>query len=139
MKYPRDEERDVKREGITRLDNIYADILNDGVDLLPEKRGRHVVDVIDALCVLRREGRCGRHGVAAMDGNDLLVRLEAPVRTCVSHSLINSPDLINATGMAIASREGFIDIRSARAIRAGNHQHSSRGHFVQVVGGCQWQ
>jgi len=68
---------------LTRLDNINPNVLNDGVDLFPEKRGRYEVDVIDPLCVLRRESRRGRHGIATMCGNHLLVCFEAAVEDVV--------------------------------------------------------
>jgi hypothetical protein len=37
------------------------------------------MNVIDARGILGRQRRRGRHGVAAMGGDDLLVRFEAPV------------------------------------------------------------
>lgn len=61
----------------TSLDNINTNILNTGLNLLSHKLGGNDVDGLDALGVLRREGRGGRHGVAAMGGDDLLVRLES--------------------------------------------------------------
>lgn len=61
----------------TGLDDVYPDVVEAGVDLLPQERGRHRVDVIDAQGVLGRQRRRGRHGVAPMGGDDLLVRLEA--------------------------------------------------------------
>ncbi len=75
-----------RQEGLgrlTRLDNINPDILNDGVNLLSEKLGRHEVNVVDPLCVLRRESRRGRHGIAAVGGNHLLVCFEAAARDMV--------------------------------------------------------
>jgi hypothetical protein len=62
---------------LTGLDNINTNILNAGFNLLSHKLGGNDVDGLDALGVLRREGRGGRHGVAAMGGDDLLVRLES--------------------------------------------------------------
>lgn len=61
----------------TCFDDINADVLNAGVNLLADKRGRRVVDVIDALCVLRRQCRRRRHGIAAVCRNHFLVGLEA--------------------------------------------------------------
>lgn len=61
----------------TSLDNINTNILNTGLNLLSNKLGRNDVDGLDALSVLRREGRGGRHGVAAMSGDDFLICLES--------------------------------------------------------------
>lgn len=68
---------DADTRRLTRLDNINTNILNTGFNLLSHKLGRNDVDGLDALGILRREGRGGRHGVAAMGGDDLLVRLES--------------------------------------------------------------
>lgn len=64
----------------TSLDDLHADVVEAGVDLLPQERGRHRVDVVDALGVLGRQRRRGRHGVAAVGRDDLLVCLEAAAR-----------------------------------------------------------
>lgn len=61
----------------TSLDDVDPDVVEAGVDLLPQERRRHRVDVIDALGVLGRQRRRRRHGVAPVGGDDLLVRLEA--------------------------------------------------------------
>lgn len=37
------------------------------------------MNAVHAECILCRQSRCGRHGIAAMGGNDLLVSLEASV------------------------------------------------------------
>lgn len=61
----------------TCLDDINADVLNAGINLLADKSGRRVVDVIDALRVLRRQcSRC-RHSIAAVSRNHFLIGLEA--------------------------------------------------------------
>jgi len=65
---------------VTGLDNVHADIFNDRVDLFPQKLRRHEMDVVDPFGVLRRQGRRGRHGVAAMGGDHLLIRFEATMR-----------------------------------------------------------
>lgn len=62
----------------TGLDDVYPNVVEAGVDLLPQERRRHRVDVVDAQGVLGRQRRGGRHGVAPVGGDDLLVRLEAP-------------------------------------------------------------
>lgn len=70
----------------TGLDDVDAHILETGLDLLLDKVGRDGVDVLDAEGVLGRQGRGGRHGVAAMSGEDLLVRLESAGTTRPSAS-----------------------------------------------------
>lgn len=69
---------------LTRLDNINTNILNAGLNLLSNKVGRNDVDSLDALGVLRSEGRGGRHGVAAMSGDDLLVSFKSATSEKVS-------------------------------------------------------
>ncbi len=64
---------------LTRLDNIHANVLHHGVNLSPHKVGRHDVHVRDAFCVLHRERRRRRHGVALMRREHLLVRLQAAI------------------------------------------------------------
>jgi hypothetical protein len=64
-------------ELLTGLDNIGFYVPEHGVNLLPHKLGRHMVDAIYARGVLRRQGRGGRHGIAAMGRDDLLIRLQA--------------------------------------------------------------
>ena len=110
----------------TCLDNIHPDILNNGVDLFPQKLGRHQMDAVDPLCVLRCEGRRGRHGIAAMGRDDLLVCLEAAVnRWCKSsHTLTQTANL--ARQLRVTREE---NIRSARAVGAGNYKHPSRSHL----------
>lgn len=85
----------------TGLDDVYPDVVEAGVDLLPQERRRHRVDVVDAQGVLGRQRRGGRHGVAPMGGDDLLVRLEAPGE--VSHVSVSEswPDRTRVT------RDGF--------------------------------
>lgn len=61
----------------TGLDDVYPDVVEAGVDLLPQEGGRHRVDVVDAQGVLGRQRRRRRHGVAAVGRHDLLVCLEA--------------------------------------------------------------
>lgn len=63
---------------LTRLDDVGADILNTRLDLLGHKVSRHDVDALNAEGVLRRESRGGRHSVAAMRGDDLLVGFKSP-------------------------------------------------------------
>ena len=68
---------------LTRLDNIHPNVLNNSIDLFPQKLGRDMVNIVNPLRVLGRERRCGRHGIAAMGGDDLLVCLETAVRDTV--------------------------------------------------------
>lgn len=42
----------------------------------------------DTLCVLRSQGRCRRHGIAAMRSNDLLVSFKTPDVTGLVNKLI---------------------------------------------------
>ncbi len=120
----------------TCLHNIYADILNDGVDLLSQKLGRYELDAVDPLCVLRREGRRGCHGIAAMRGNDLLVGFEAAVNTlCKSHThTLTHSNNLNPKRQSCGWEVG--NLRSARAVRAGNYQHPSRDHLEQNAQVC---
>ncbi len=69
------------REGelLTRLDHVNANVLHHGVNLPPDKLGRHDVHARDALCVLHRERRRRRHGVALMRRENFLVRLQASI------------------------------------------------------------
>lgn len=68
----------------TGLDDVHPDVVETGVDLLPQEHGRHRVDVVDAQGVLGRQRRRGRHGVAAVGGDDLLVRLEAAAQVAIT-------------------------------------------------------
>lgn len=61
----------------TSLHDVHRDILHDSLDLALHEPRRHDMHTLDARRVLLRQGRRGRHGVAPMGGNDLLVRLEA--------------------------------------------------------------
>ena len=61
----------------TCLDDISANILDASINLLPDKCGRHDMNVSHAEGVLRGESRGGREGVAAMCGDDFLVCFEA--------------------------------------------------------------
>lgn len=63
----------------TSLDDVDADVVEAGVELLLQELGRDLVDGVDALGVLGRQGGRGCHGIAAVGGDDLLVRLETPV------------------------------------------------------------
>lgn len=109
----------VSRLGLTRLDHVHTNILDDSINLLLQKLGRHVVNIVHGLRVLRREGCRGSHGVAAVGGDDLLVCLEAAAETrCVSYLAVN---LITQTRSKDAKKG---HVRSARAVRAGNYQHS---------------
>lgn len=64
---------------LTSLDNVDANIIEDCVDLLHEKFRWDVMYIVDTLCILRRQCRRGRHGIAAMGSDDFLVSLEATV------------------------------------------------------------
>lgn len=80
----------------TGLDDVYPDVVEAGVDLLPQERRRHRVDVVDAQGVLGRQRRRGRHGVAPVGGDDLLVRLEAAgvvSHVSLSHARSDSRDV----------------------------------------------
>lgn len=72
---------------ITGLDDIGPDVAETGVDLLSHERRRHFVDAMDALCVLRRQGCCRRHGIAAVRCDDLLIGLETPENASVSKQI----------------------------------------------------
>jgi hypothetical protein len=60
----------------TSLDNINSDIINTGIDLLPQERGRCMMYVEHFLGALRCECGCGSHCIAAMCCYDFLVCLE---------------------------------------------------------------
>ena len=87
-----------------------------------------MVDIIDPPRVLRRESRSGRHGVAAMGSDDLLVGLEASVGKAVS--VITG----QTTTRGKEGIKGGDNKRSARAIRASDDQHSSRTHTSRLSG-----
>lgn len=74
---PMQHQRDEGEFGIvvvsTDLNDVDADIIETGVDLLGDECGRDVVDIGHALGVLRGQCRCRGHGVALMCGDDLLV------------------------------------------------------------------
>lgn len=61
----------------TCLDNIRSYIIEYGIDLLPHKLRRDVMDIIYTGSVLRGQRGRSRQGVAAMGGDDSLVGLEA--------------------------------------------------------------
>lgn len=67
---------DVERE-FTSLDNIYPDVRHNSINLLPKKLGGDMVYAVHAEGVLGCEGCGGRHGVAAVGGDDFLVCFQA--------------------------------------------------------------
>lgn len=62
---------------LTCLDDIDTYILYTSIDLLGHKFGGNDMNALDALSILRSEGRGGRHGIAAMGSNDFLIRLKS--------------------------------------------------------------
>lgn len=68
-------QKEKKKKRLTCFDDIHADILNAGFNLLPHKLGRDIVYSLDACCVLHRQRRRRRHGVASMSRQDFLVSL----------------------------------------------------------------
>lgn len=88
----------------TGLDDVYPDVVEAGVDLLPQERRRHRVDVVDAQGVLGRQRRRRRHGVAPVGGDDLLVRLEAAGE--VSHVSVSEPWPVDPWGHGWVPRFG---------------------------------
>lgn len=65
---------------------------------------------IDTLGILCSQGGCGGHSIAAVCGNHLLVSFEPTSNACISFT---APRLLNV-----------LHSRSARAVRASNHQYS---------------
>lgn len=63
----------------TRFDNIHPNILHHRINLLPQEARWHKMDVVDALSILGCKGRRGRHCIAAMSCEDLLVGFETAV------------------------------------------------------------
>lgn len=94
----------------TGLNDINPNILHTSINLLLHEFRRYFVDSADALRVLRSEGGCGGHCIAAMGCNDLLVGFEPAVRSALVAKL--------------AEHVAAPDSRSARAVRAGYHQHA---------------
>lgn len=66
---------------LTRLQHISTNVVQAGLDLLLHEVGGDDMYILDALGVLRRQGRGRRHGIAAMSGDDLLVGFEATLVT----------------------------------------------------------
>lgn len=64
----------------TCLDNIDTNILYASIDLLANELGRHDVHIPDAQCVLRRQSRSRRQGIAPMSSDDLLIGFKAAAR-----------------------------------------------------------
>lgn len=75
------------QKALTGLDDIGPDVVQTGVDLLSHERRRHFMNAMDALCVLCRQRRRRRHGIAAVRCDDLLVCLEAPENASVSSQI----------------------------------------------------
>ncbi len=63
----------------TGLDDSGRDVSEHSIDLFSRELGRNLMDVVDTHGILGRQRRRGRHGVAAMSGDDLLVCFKAPV------------------------------------------------------------
>ena len=75
-------------------------------DFSREQLSAFIDKAIAAKRVLGRQGRGGRHGVAVMSGNDLLVGLEAPIRSDgqwlrpgPSHGWTNAPPELSEPAM----------------------------------------
>lgn len=62
----------------TSLDDIDTNVVEASINLPLQELWRHLVDGVDALGVLSGQGSRGRHGIAAVGGDDLLVCLEPP-------------------------------------------------------------
>jgi len=62
---------------LTSLDNIDTDIFNTSIDLLRDEIGGNHMNALDALSVLRSQSRSGRHSVAAISSDDLLIRFKS--------------------------------------------------------------
>lgn len=63
---------------LTSFDDIRLNVFEDGINLLPHKLGGHMMDISHTRSVLSRQRRRSSHRIAAMSGNDFLVRLQAP-------------------------------------------------------------
>jgi hypothetical protein len=61
----------------TCLDHIHSNILNTSFNLLAHEVRRRFMYPKDALCILRRQGCRGGHGIASMGGDHLLIGFEA--------------------------------------------------------------
>ena len=68
----------------TCLDYIYANVIYASFDLFLHKVRWRLVDTVDTLSVLGSQGRSGRHRIAAMSGDHLLVGFEPSDRYGVS-------------------------------------------------------
>ena len=67
----------------TDLNDINADVVDTSIDLFHDEFGRGVVDGSDAKGVLGRQGCCGCHRIALVNGNDLLVGFESTIPALV--------------------------------------------------------
>ena len=70
----------------TSLDDINADVIETGIDLLFDESRRRVVYFVYPLSILGGQGCGSRHSIAFMHGNDPLIGFETPV---YSHQLDN--------------------------------------------------
>lgn len=61
----------------TRFDNIDANVLNAGINLLAEECGWRVMYIVDPKCILSCQSGGGCHCIASMSGYDFLVRFES--------------------------------------------------------------
>jgi hypothetical protein len=73
---------------LTSLDDIDTDIIYASFDLLGNKIGGNDMNALDALSVLRSEGRSGGHGIAAMGSDDFLVSLKSTEANSCQYSNI---------------------------------------------------
>lgn len=68
----------------TGLDHVDPNILNTGVDLLPDEIGGRLMDRVDTLRILSGQSRRRSHSIAAMRRYDFLVGFETPCALTVS-------------------------------------------------------
>lgn len=60
---------------LASLDDVDADVVYAGINLLDQEVLRHMMNVVHSRGVLRSESGRGRHGIAPMSRDDLLVCL----------------------------------------------------------------
>jgi len=61
----------------TCLDYIYTNVIHTSIDLFLHEVGWCFVNAVHALGILRGQGRCGSHSIAAMSGDHLLIGFKA--------------------------------------------------------------
>lgn len=95
----------------TSLDHIDTNVIYARINLLLDKIGRRLMNVIYSLGILGSQSRSGCHGIAAMSGNDLLVSLKAAIYSNQS--------------LGTSIKHGY-NLRSSRAVRTCNDQYAFR-------------